>query len=185
MQKLPAMPSIHFASKMLNARLDINTSLTSILLRWHNSCLPHSSHSPSSLTLITQKNGVKGEKLSHATNGQPSACPVRAVTRCIIHLNQHNAPPSTRLHTYYDARNRRRAVSSTMITSILRAAALCIPGHAGVDPSNIATRSLRASGASMALLLDGMDPDKIRIVGRWRSDAMFRYLHAHALPLIQ
>ena len=37
----------------------------------------------------------------------------------------------------------------------------------------------------MALLLGGMDPDKIRIVGRWKSDAMFRYLHAHALPLIQ
>jgi len=71
-----------------------------------------------------------------------------------------------------------------MITSLLRAAAISIPGHAGVDPTNIAARSLRASGA-MALLLGGLDPDKIRIVGRWRSDAMFRYLHAHALPLIQ
>jgi len=70
-----------------------------------------------------------------------------------------------------------------MIMSLLRAAALTIPGHAGVNPAKIATRSLRASGAS--LLLGGMDPDKIRIVGRWRSDAMFRYLHAHALPLIQ
>ena len=46
-----------------------------------------------------------------------------------------------------------------MITSLLRAAAQSIPGHAGVDPSNIAARSLRASGA-MALLLGGMDPDK-------------------------
>jgi len=47
-----------------------------------------------------------------------------------------------------------------MITSLLRAADLSIPGHAGVDPKNIAARSLRASGA-MALLLRGMDPDKI------------------------
>jgi hypothetical protein len=37
----------------------------------------------------------------------------------------------------------------------------------------------------MALLLSNVDPDKIRIVGRWRSDTMFRYLHGHALPLIQ
>ena len=37
----------------------------------------------------------------------------------------------------------------------------------------------------MALLLGGLDPDKIRVVGRWRSSAMFRYLHGHALPLIQ
>ena len=42
----------------------------------------------------------------------------------------------------------------------------------------------RASGV-MALLLANVDPDKIRIVGRWRSNAMFRYLHAHAEPLVQ
>jgi len=71
-----------------------------------------------------------------------------------------------------------------MITNLVRVAALSIPGHAGVDPANIAARSLRASGA-MALLLGSMDPDKIRIVSCWKSDAMFRYLHAHALPLIQ
>ena len=71
-----------------------------------------------------------------------------------------------------------------MITSLLRAAALTIPGHAGVNPDNIAARSLPASRA-MALLLRGIDPDKIRILGRWRSDAMFRYLFGHALPLIQ
>ena len=53
-----------------------------------------------------------------------------------------------------------------------------------VNPDNIATRSLRSSSA-MALLLGGIDPDHIRIVGRWRSDAMFRYLHSHALPLIK
>ena len=57
-----------------------------------------------------------------------------------------------------------------MITSLLKAAALSIPGHNGVDPTNIAARSLRSSGA-MALLLGGVDPDHIRIFGRWRSDA--------------
>jgi len=71
-----------------------------------------------------------------------------------------------------------------MITSLLRAAALSIPGHAGVDPATIAARSLCASGA-MVLLLGGMDPDKIRIVSRWKSNTMFCYLYAHALPLIQ
>ena len=71
-----------------------------------------------------------------------------------------------------------------MITSILRVAALTIPGHAGVDPSKIAARSLCASGGAMALIL-GFDPDKIHIVGRWKSDAMFQYLHAHAEPLLR
>ena len=137
-----------------------------------------------SLTFTSQKNGVKGEKLSHSTSGNPFSCPVRATLRRVIHLMRHNAPPTTPLHIYYDETGRKRAVSSSMITSILRAAALTIPGHAGVDPNNIAARSLRASGA-MALLLGGLDPDKIRIVGRWKSDAMFRYLHAHAEPLVR
>ena len=136
-----------------------------------------------SLTFTTQKNGIKGEKLAHFVNQQPFACPVRAVLRRVIHLNAHAAPPTTPLHMYYE-NNRRKSVSSTMITSLLRAAALSFPDNAGVDPSNIATRSLRSSGA-MALLLGGVDPDHIRIFGRWRSDAMFRYLHAHAVPLIK
>ena len=137
-----------------------------------------------SLTFSTQKNGVKGEKLAHSTTGHPISCPVRATLRRVTHLKLHNAPPSTPLHIYFDETGKKRAVSSSMITSILRIAALTIPGHAGIDPTNIAARSLRASGA-MALLLGGLDPDKIRIVGRWRSDAMFRYLHAHAEPLVR
>ena len=136
------------------------------------------------LTLTTQKNGIKGGKLAHSTNLQPTACPVRAVLRRVAHLNAHNAPQNTPLHIYYDDNQRKKAVSSTMITSLLKAAALSIPGHNGVDPTNIAARSLRSSGA-MALLLGGVDPDNIRFFGRWRSDAMFRYLHAHAVPLIQ
>jgi len=80
--------------------------------------------------------------------------------------------------------NTSRSVLVTMITSLLRAATLSIPGHASVDPKNIAARSLCASGA-MALLLGGMDHDNIRIAGRWKSDTMFHYLHARALPLIQ
>ena len=129
-----------------------------------------------SLTFTTQKNGNKGEKLAHVSNSQPTACHVRAVLRPIAHINAHNAPKNTPLHIYFDAHNRQKAVSSSMITRLLRAATLSIPGHAGVAPSNIAARSL---------LLGGVDPDHIRILGRWRSDAMFRYLHSHALPLIQ
>ena len=122
--------------------------------------------------------------MGHAANGQAKACPVRAVLCRVAHLTQNNAPRTTLLHIYYSDSGQHRSVTSAMITSLLRAAALTIPGHAGVDPSNIAARSLRSSGA-MALLLGGVDPDNIRIVGRWRSDAMFRYLHGHALPLIR
>ena len=41
---------------------------------------------------------------------------------------------------------------------------------------------MRAGGA-MALLCGKID-NQTSLVGRWKSDAMFRYLHAQALPLV-
>ena len=35
----------------------------------------------------------------------------------------------------------------------------------------------------MALLCASVDTDIIRLIGRWRSDEMFRYLHTQAAPL--
>jgi hypothetical protein len=43
---------------------------------------------------------------------------------------------------------------------------------------------MRAGGA-MVLLLSNVDTDKIKLLGRWRSDAMMRYLHTTARPLVQ
>ena len=37
----------------------------------------------------------------------------------------------------------------------------------------------------MALLCGKVDADTIRLLGRWKSDAMIRYLHAQAIPLIR
>ena len=36
----------------------------------------------------------------------------------------------------------------------------------------------------MALLCAGVDRDQIRLVGRWRSDEMYRYLHVQAQPVM-
>ena len=37
----------------------------------------------------------------------------------------------------------------------------------------------------MALLLENIEADTIRIIGRWRSDEILRYLHVTARPLMQ
>ena len=37
----------------------------------------------------------------------------------------------------------------------------------------------------MALLVAKVDPDIIQILGRWRSDKMFRYLHLSAKPIMK
>ena len=43
---------------------------------------------------------------------------------------------------------------------------------------------MRAGGA-MALLLSNVDTDRIKLLRRWRSDAMMQYLHTNAHPLMQ
>ena len=71
------------------------------------------------------------------------------------------------------------------ITHTLRDAVnFLTPAALGFNPADIEARSLRAAGA-MALLCANVDSDRIRIVGRWRSDEMFRYLHPQAQPLMQ
>ena len=54
----------------------------------------------------------------------------------------------------------------------------------GFLPTDISARSLRASGA-MALLCAQVDSDVIRLLGRWRSDEMLRYLHIQAEPVMR
>jgi len=57
-------------------------------------------------------------------------------------------------------------------------------GHVvGITPADISIHSLRSSGA-MALLCADVDPNRIRLLGRWRSDEMMRYLHVQALPIV-
>ena len=67
---------------------------------------------------------------------------------------------------------------------MLRLSATALYLTLGIDPKNISARSLRAGGA-MALLCARVDTDIIRLVGRWRSDEMLRYLHLQAYPLMR
>jgi hypothetical protein len=45
-------------------------------------------------------------------------------------------------------------------------------------------RSLQAGGA-MALLYAQVDDNIMRLLGRWQSDAMLRYLHLQAHPVMR
>jgi hypothetical protein len=55
------------------------------------------------------------------------------------------------------------------------------------DPAyTVADVSIRSAcaGGAMALLCAGVDGDRIRMIGRWRSDEMYRYLHVQAQPAV-
>ena len=133
-----------------------------------------------SLTFTTQKNGVRGEVVLHGRSGCVLCCPVAAIVRRIMCLRQHDASPATPLATSWH-QHCKHSVSASDITTTLRLAVTMLGSEIGLVPADISARSLRAGGA-MALLCAHVDTDIIRLLGRWQSDAMMRYLHLQALP---
>ena len=132
------------------------------------------------LEFADQKNGVKGERLGHAATDDPFLCPCKALGRLCLHLQEHNASPDTPLHHHFNASdNNWYEVTSTFITNALRHAAKYVQEDTGILPHLISARSLRPGGAT-ALLCANVDPNTIQLLGRWRSDAMLRYLRVQA-----
>lgn len=135
------------------------------------------------LTFTDQKNAVRGEQVAQRATADPLMCPAKALFRIAHDLRSHNAPPDTALCDYYDSSNKLRSVPSKWITAGLRHSAYDLHDTLGIDPALLSARSLRPGGAT-ALLCAHVDKDSIQLLGRWKSDAMLRYLriqaHVHA-----
>ena len=137
-----------------------------------------------SLTFDKQKNSVRGEVIGQGKSGDPYLCPVKSLVRRIIHLRQHNASQSTPLATAYTSSQNSTGITSTQLTEALKLAVRFLGPSLGFLPEDVTSRSLRAAGAN-ALLCGGVDTDVIRLIGRWRSDEMLRYLHTQAGPVMR
>jgi hypothetical protein len=131
------------------------------------------------LEFTSQKNSNAGEKIAHGISGDFFMCPTKAVARLVANLRRQNAPRTTPLHCADTAA--KLSVHARHITAALRHAATTIQTITGIDPEKLTARSLRPGGAT-ALLCARIDRDTIKLVGRWKSDAMLRYLHAQAVP---
>ena len=70
-------------------------------------------------------------------------------------------------------------VHSAEITAALRAATKIIRPQVGFTPDDVSARSMQA-GAAVAPLVAHGNTYTIHLVGRWRSNAMLRYLHTTA-----
>jgi hypothetical protein len=134
------------------------------------------------LEFTNQKNGVHGELVGLGKSGHPTWCPVHALIDRIRHMQQHNAPTTTPLYKYYD--RTWKSIYTTVLTRHLHDTVTALGLTYGIHPADISIRSLCASGA-MALLCAQVDPDMIRLMGRWRSDEMLRYLHVQSFPLLE
>jgi hypothetical protein len=134
------------------------------------------------LTFTTQKNGVRNEKIGHATTRHPIINPTAALARRIIHLRRHHAPRHTPIAHFFE-QGRESSVSADRITSHLKLIADIFGTPFGYTSLDISSHSLRAGGAT-ALFCAGVSLEQIRLMGRWQSDTVFRYIHVQALPTL-
>jgi hypothetical protein len=124
------------------------------------------------LTFTTQKNGVRNEKIGHATTRHPIIDPTAALARRIIHLRAHQAPPTTPLAHYFHV-GVEFIVTAKMISVHLKYIATVWGTPFGYNGDDVSSHSLRAGGAT-ALFYAGVSIDQIRLMGRWQSDTVFR-----------
>ena len=107
------------------------------------------------------------------------------ILRHRLHFASKNLPfdGSVTLASFY-FNNKGLRIKSTTVTQHIRAAATALFDDTGIDPAELTAQSLRAGGA-MALLCAHCDTDKIKLLSRWHWDAMMRYLHQEAQPVLQ
>jgi hypothetical protein len=134
------------------------------------------------ITFDDQKNRNRGETIGHSRSGHPFACPVIALIGRLLHFRERHAPNDTPLCTYYLDATTTTTLNNKHLAALLSTSATALP-HLNYLSTDISPRSLRSGGA-MALLCGNIDTDVIKLVGRWKSDAIFRYLHAQALPIV-
>jgi len=132
-----------------------------------------------SLTFTDQKNGVRGEQITQGCIDNINLCPVRALACIASRLRHYGAPPTAPIHQHFFD-GRWTNFRSSHVTAALRASAGALRSQTGIDPALLSARSLRPGGAT-ALLCARVDSDSIKLLGRWKSDAMFRYLRIQAL----
>ncbi len=125
-----------------------------------------------------QKNGIAGKLIGLTNTTDPYVCPVKAITRRIAHLRKYGATADTPLYMYYDTAGTPRRIADRYLTQQLSIAASLL----GLNVVTTAG-ALRCMGAT-ALLQGKVPLQLIKLVGRWQSDEVFRYLHTQSEPLM-
>jgi hypothetical protein len=135
------------------------------------------------LVFTSQKNLVQGKTIGLGLSGDPFTCPVLAVDRQVTHLLHHQAPSTTPLCTFYLG-NCAHYVTPRDISTSLKASVVALGSVLGLDQTKVLAQSLGAGGA-MALLCAQVGTSTIKLLGRWQSDEMLRYLTVQAAPVMR
>ena len=122
-------------------------------------------------------------KIENKASGDPLLFPKVGLLWRVLHLRSHGDPSSTPLYRVMTPVGSRKKITSTMISKTLKTAIGFYGPNLGFKAKDVSARSLRTSGA-MELLWSGLDINIIKLIGRWCSNEMLRYLHVQEGPLM-
>ena len=129
------------------------------------------------IRMPNQKNGVKGQCIHQECTGSPYS-PVKSLARRVHHILSHKGTVTTGLYNYaHPMFTTWCTVSSQHINRNLKQAGRAIGLYdLGYTEADVSSHSLRAGGA-MAMHLNGIDPNTIQKLGRWKSRTFLMYIH--------
>jgi hypothetical protein len=153
-----------------------------------NTIIPHDSprlHRAArvTVTFATQKNGIKQDSRTQERTNDPVMCPVVRLASLIRRI-QRTVPTmtlTTPINTI-GSPSGPRYITAALLRKTLRSVCTLGGGEPtyGFHACDIGTRSIR-SGAAMGLFLAGISVDKIKMLGRWSSDAFLVYIRPQVL----
>jgi len=134
-----------------------------------------------SMTIDNQKNGQRGQTLSHhAVNTDTACCPVQALVSRTIDMLAMGATADTLICAFKNVKSMAwQFVRSTDIVKAVQNSvyALGLTEKGGYTLKQVGSHSLRAGGV-MALYLTKHSPMEIQRAGRWTSNTFMEYIHS-------
>jgi hypothetical protein len=129
------------------------------------------------LKLDNQKDRWKGVCIYHKTNGDLLNCPVRALSRCYLHLRKHQADSKTFLSAYFEEGRKQADATNEDVSKAIKCAGLALgyPTKKGIPIARLDTHSLRSGGAN-ALSLVGYSDTQIQKMSRWCGRTFKEYI---------
>ena len=136
------------------------------------------------ITFENQKNGLKMDRRTHQRSGDPVLCPVKRIAALVDRILRTvpSANADTPINAVYLSGTLHQQISSTTVRNFMRSTCTAKGGKQvfGFDALDIGTKSIR-SGAAMGLFLMNIPTQKIKMMGRWSSDAFLVYIRPQVL----
>ena len=117
----------------------------------------------------------QGFRRMQEASGDPIMCPVKCMVEWFTLTEGSAIPSSAPLFSVPKGREGWDVLTRDVVTLLMKGAA----ADCGMDVGLVGTHSIRISGAT-ALLLAGVAPEVVQIIGRWASNAFIGYTRYQA-----